>query len=94
MAAEEESPGTPAQAGPIAIYGASGFTGGLIARELHARGADIVLAGRSRVKLEPLSAELDGAPVAAVPLDDDPASASRSTASSSAPAPASRTGTR
>jgi short subunit dehydrogenase-like uncharacterized protein len=70
MAAEDESPRTSAQAGPIAIYGASGFTGGLIARELHARGAELVLAGRSRGKLEPLSEQLGGAPVAAVPLDD------------------------
>jgi short subunit dehydrogenase-like uncharacterized protein len=70
MATEDESPRTPAQAGPIAIYGASGFTGGLIARELHARGAELILAGRSRAKLEPLSEQLGGAPVAAVPLDD------------------------
>ncbi len=73
MTAEEESPGTPAQGGPIAIYGASGFTGGLIARELHTRGADLVLAGRNRAKLAPLSAELGGAPVAIAPLEDGPA---------------------
>jgi short subunit dehydrogenase-like uncharacterized protein len=70
MAAEEESPGTPAQAGPIAVYGASGFTGGLIARELRERGAELVLAGRSRAKLDDLAEELGGAPVAAVALDD------------------------
>jgi short subunit dehydrogenase-like uncharacterized protein len=62
-----------ARMGPIGVYGASGFTGGLIARELHARGADVVLAGRSRAKLEPLAAELGGAPVAVVPLEDGPA---------------------
>jgi short subunit dehydrogenase-like uncharacterized protein len=70
MAAADESPRTSAQAGPIAIYGASGFTGGLIARELHARGAELVLAGRSRARVEPLSEQLGGAGVAAVPLDD------------------------
>jgi len=58
------------QSGPIAVYGATGFTGGLIARELHRQGADILLAGRDRGKLEPLAEELDGAPVAAVSLDD------------------------
>jgi short subunit dehydrogenase-like uncharacterized protein len=58
------------QSGPIAIYGATGFTGGLIAHELKARGADFTIAGRSREKLEVLSEELEGVPVAAVGLDD------------------------
>jgi short subunit dehydrogenase-like uncharacterized protein len=56
--------------GTIAVYGASGFTGGLIARELRERGADIVLAGRSRAKLEALADELGGVPVAAASLED------------------------
>lgn len=54
----------------IAIYGATGFTGGLIAERLRERGAEILLAGRSREKLEALSERLGGAPVAAAPLDD------------------------
>ncbi len=62
--------GAPAQSGPIAVYGASGFTGGLIAKELRERGADFVIAGRDRGRLEALSAELGGVPVAAASLDD------------------------
>jgi short subunit dehydrogenase-like uncharacterized protein len=68
--AADPSPEPPAQGGPIAVYGATGFTGGLIARELRRRGADFVIAGRSRDKLRALSAELDGVPVAAASLDD------------------------
>lgn len=56
--------------GPIAVYGATGFTGGLIARELKRVGADFLIAGRDRGKLEALSEELGGVPVAAVSLDD------------------------
>jgi short subunit dehydrogenase-like uncharacterized protein len=56
--------------GTIAIYGASGFTGGLIARELKRLGARILIAGRDREKLERLSAELGGVPFRAVPVDD------------------------
>ena len=61
----------PSGAGPIVVYGATGYTGRLIARELTERGAEIILAGRSRERLEALAAGLDGNPdVAAVPLDD------------------------
>ena len=57
--------------GQIVVYGASGFTGKLIARELCARGADFVLAGRSREKLEAVATSLPSRPgVAAVALDD------------------------
>ena len=57
--------------GPIVLYGASGFTGKLIAAELCARGLDFTLAGRSREKLEAVAAQLpDPRPVAAVALDD------------------------
>lgn len=56
--------------GPIAIYGATGFTGGLISRELKQRGADFIVAGRDRGKLERLSGELGGVPFKAVPVDD------------------------
>jgi short subunit dehydrogenase-like uncharacterized protein len=46
------------QTGRIAVYGATGFTGKLVAHELKRRGADFVIAGRNRDKLESLSAEL------------------------------------
>ncbi len=55
---------------PIAVYGATGFTGGLIARRLKAAGADFLIAGRSRGKLDRLSEELGGVPVRAVAADD------------------------
>ena len=40
------------------IYGASGYTGGLIARKAKKRGMQPTLAGRSRAKMEALSREL------------------------------------
>jgi len=46
------------QSGPIAVYGATGYTGKLIAAELARSGLDFVLAGRNHSKLEALSAEL------------------------------------
>ena len=55
---------------PICVYGATGFTGGLISRELSRRGADFLIAGRDRGKLEALSAELGGVPFEAVAADD------------------------
>lgn len=55
----------------IGVYGATGLTGGLIARELKELGADFELAGRDRGKLEALSGELGGVPVAAVGLDPE-----------------------
>jgi short subunit dehydrogenase-like uncharacterized protein len=62
---------TPNQRGPIAVYGATGYTGRLIAAELTAAGADFVLAGRNAQKLESLAAELGGrVRTEAVPLDD------------------------
>src|ERR1044072_5543947 len=59
----------PPESQPIAVYGATGFTGGLIARELQRRGADFLIAGRDRGKLQHLSEELGGAPFKAVSLD-------------------------
>lgn len=57
--------------GPVVVYGASGFTGKLIAAELCSRGADYTLAGRSQEKLEAVAASLPTPPpVAAVSLDD------------------------
>ncbi len=55
----------------IAVYGATGYTGRLVAAELAKAGAEFVLAGRSRDKLEALAAEVGGsASIAAVSLDD------------------------
>jgi short subunit dehydrogenase-like uncharacterized protein len=44
--------------GPIALYGATGYTGKLVAAELELAGADFVLSGRSRPKLEALAEAL------------------------------------
>jgi short subunit dehydrogenase-like uncharacterized protein len=54
----------------IAVYGATGFTGGLIARELKRLGADFLIAGRDARKLEALSEDLGGVPCEAVSVDD------------------------
>lgn len=53
----------------ISLYGATGFTGRLIARELKERRADFLISGRDRGKLEALSEELGGVPFAAASLD-------------------------
>jgi short subunit dehydrogenase-like uncharacterized protein len=60
----------PAQSGPIAVYGATGYTGRLVAAELRRRGAELVLAGRAAAKLEIVAEDVGGAPVRAVALDD------------------------
>jgi short subunit dehydrogenase-like uncharacterized protein len=44
----------------IAVFGATGYTGRLIAHELRRQGARLVLAGRDAHKLEALAAELGG----------------------------------
>jgi len=60
-----------AQSGPIAVYGATGYTGRLVAAELRRRGAECVLAGRSQAKLEIVAEDLGGdIPVQAASLDD------------------------
>ncbi|MGZ5347826.1 MAG: saccharopine dehydrogenase family protein [Solirubrobacterales bacterium] len=60
------------QRGPIAVYGATGYTGRLVAAELKAAGADFVLSGRSRPKLDALAAELGGdVRVQEAALDDE-----------------------
>jgi short subunit dehydrogenase-like uncharacterized protein len=66
----EESLPPPRQSGPVAIYGSSGFTGGLIARELKRLGVELLVTGRDRRKLERLSEELGGVPFKAVSVDD------------------------
>ncbi len=63
----------PRTEGEIVIYGASGYTGRLIAAELAGRGAPLVLAGRNGAKLEAVAAGLGADAVvrtAAVPVDD------------------------
>ncbi len=47
------------QKGPIAVYGATGYTGRLVAAELDRAGVDFRLAGRNRQKLDSLAAGLD-----------------------------------
>ena len=59
------------QTGPVAVYGATGYTGRLIASELAARGADFVLAGRNQAKLRELASKVAGASTVAVSLDDE-----------------------
>ncbi len=63
----------PAARDEIVIYGASGYTGKLIAAELASRGMPLILAGRNEAKLEAVAAGLGPdaeARVAAVPVDD------------------------
>ena len=59
-----------AQRDTIAIYGATGYSGRAIAKELVAMGHHVVLAGRSAPALRQLAAELGGAEHRAVQLDD------------------------
>ena len=56
----------------IVLYGATGYTGRLVADELARRGLDHVLSGRDERKLAELARER-GAPARAAPLDDDAA---------------------
>ena len=59
------------QHGPIAVYGATGYTGKLVAAELDRAGADFLLAGRNREKLDRVAAGLSrDVEVHAVALDD------------------------
>jgi len=60
-----------AQRGPIVVYGATGFTGTLVAHELRRRGLDAILAGRSAEKLARLADQLGGGVATrTVALDD------------------------
>jgi short subunit dehydrogenase-like uncharacterized protein len=52
----------------VAVYGASGFTGGLVVAELRRRGIPVVAVGRSTDRLQPLGGDIRVAPL------DDPAS--------------------
>jgi short subunit dehydrogenase-like uncharacterized protein len=62
------------QTGQIAVYGATGYTGRLVAAELAEAGAEFVIAGRSPDKLEALRAELDLQVPPRAARIDDPAS--------------------
>jgi short subunit dehydrogenase-like uncharacterized protein len=55
-------PPTSSQQGPIAVYGATGYTGRLVAAELASAGAEMILSGRNRGKLETLASEIGGDP--------------------------------
>ncbi len=61
----------PSQSGPIAVYGATGYTGRLVCEELGRRGAELIAAGRNPAKLEALSRDLGGGvPTRAVQTGD------------------------
>jgi short subunit dehydrogenase-like uncharacterized protein len=64
----------PEQTAPIAVYGATGYTGRLVARELSRRGLPSVLSGRNESKLEQLAAGLDGDFAVKAARVDDPRS--------------------
>jgi short subunit dehydrogenase-like uncharacterized protein len=55
----------------IAVFGATGYTGRLVAAELRRRGLDFVLCGRDPGKLRVLAAELGGDPEVRVASVDD-----------------------
>lgn len=59
----------------VAVYGASGYTGKLVAAEAHRRGLELVLAGRSAAKLRAVLDDLGltGAQVRPAAVDDPPA---------------------
>ncbi|HSD23032.1 MAG TPA: saccharopine dehydrogenase NADP-binding domain-containing protein [Solirubrobacterales bacterium] len=62
------------QQGPIAIYGATGYTGRLVTAELAEAGAALVISGRSRGKLDALAAETHGDVAVKEATLDDPSS--------------------
>src|SRR5262245_11630287 len=61
------------QTGPIVVYGATGYTGRLVARELARVDSDFILAGRTAAKLDALAAEIDADPETAAASLDHPA---------------------
>ena len=59
------------QTGPIAVYGATGYTGRLVVAELAEAGADFVISGRNPEKLERLRSDLRlEAPAKPARIDD------------------------
>ncbi len=51
---------TPSPVGTVVLYGATGYTGRLVAQALLRRGATVVLAGRNQAKLYSRASELGG----------------------------------
>lgn len=62
------------QRGPIALYGATGYTGRLVAAELAAADADLILSGRNPEKLVALAGKLGGEVSVRPARLDDPTS--------------------
>jgi short subunit dehydrogenase-like uncharacterized protein len=62
------------QQGPIAVYGATGYTGRLVAAELADAEVQLIVSGRNRGKLDALAAGLEGDVAVQVANLDDPAS--------------------
>ena len=62
------------QTGPIAVYGATGYTGRLVVAELAAADLDFVISGRNPTKLEALREALSLDAPAVTARVDDPAS--------------------
>jgi short subunit dehydrogenase-like uncharacterized protein len=62
------------QEGPIAVYGATGYTGRLVSAELARAGATLLLSGRNRGKLDALASEIEGEAAVKAASLDDPAS--------------------
>jgi short subunit dehydrogenase-like uncharacterized protein len=62
------------QTGPIAVYGATGYTGRLVVAELLKAEADFIVAGRSTEKLDALRREFELEASARTVRIDDPAS--------------------
>jgi short subunit dehydrogenase-like uncharacterized protein len=62
------------QQGPIAVYGATGYTGRLVSAELARAGATLLLSGRNRGKLDALASEIEGEAAVKAASLDDPAS--------------------
>jgi short subunit dehydrogenase-like uncharacterized protein len=67
-------PLTSRQQGPIAVYGATGYTGRLVTAELVEAGAELVLSGRNRRKLDALAQDTEGEVAVREATLDDPAS--------------------
>jgi short subunit dehydrogenase-like uncharacterized protein len=57
-------------AGPIVVYGATGYTGRLVARELHRRGLPFVLCGRDPAKLRAVADSLDQPDIRVASVDN------------------------
>jgi short subunit dehydrogenase-like uncharacterized protein len=66
-------PNIPRPKGPIAVYGATGYTGKLVCAELASAGVEMVISGRNRSKLDALASQLDGEVTVSEATLDDPA---------------------